>query len=142
VKETEISVGASISLEGMDINALEAGLLAVRQQVFQSILIELVKRIEADALAAARTCHGCGRPMVANGTNARRLQTLLGEVMFKRTRLRCTNCGTESYPWTTFWVLLPETSAPWGWGRELCGPPLRSATTRRRASWPSSRVWP
>lgn len=126
MKETEISFSASISLEGMDINALEARLLAVRQQAFQSVLIELVKRVEADVLAAARVCSGCGRTMVANGTNARRLQTLLGEVTFSRTRMRCTSCGRESYPLDNALGLAPRDKCTLG--------------VRERALWAATEI--
>lgn len=126
MKEIEVSFSASICLEGMDINALEERLLALRQQAFQSILIEVLERMEANVLAAERLCPYCGSLMRPNGTNARRLQTLLGEITFKRARLRCAGCGKESSPLDDVLGLAPRDKCTLG--------------VRERALWAATEV--
>jgi Uncharacterised protein family (UPF0236) len=98
VKEIRISLKLRIALGRRDVHGLEDALLKAREEAFLGILRRVLEAVEAEALRGRRLCSGCGGEEVRNGRAAKRLRTLLGEVRYRRVRLRCRGCGRERFP--------------------------------------------
>lgn len=98
MKDVCVSFVVTVALRQTDVHWLEAELLRLRQEVFQTVWTQVVGTIEAQALAHAGACPACGGPCVQNGRAPRRVDTLLGPLDLVRTRLRCQGCGAERVP--------------------------------------------
>lgn len=98
MKELKLSFSIKLAFERTDVNFLEEKLLVEREKVFQEILLKVLRWIEEEATRERPRCGCRDGVMERQGSNPRKLVTLLGEVEFKRARYRCKVCGRERYP--------------------------------------------
>lgn len=98
MKEIKISFTISIPLKQTDIHWIEEELLKKREEAFIEILNKVMEEIEEEAIKSKGLCRKCGQPLVRNGSEPRKIKTLLGSLEVKRVRLRCKCCGEEIYP--------------------------------------------
>jgi len=99
MKDVRMSFAVTVALQQTDVHWLEADLLRQRQAIFLAVFRQVLTAIEAAVLLAPLgPCPACGGRQVQNGRVPRRLETLLGRLQFERVRLRCQQCGRESFP--------------------------------------------
>jgi len=98
VKEIRISLKLKITLERRDVHGIEEALLKAREEAFLAIFQRVLERVEAEAVRDKRRCLRCGQEYVRNGRRAKRLRTLVGELWYRRVRVRCRGCGEEHFP--------------------------------------------
>lgn len=98
MKEIGISLEIKIALKQHDVHWIEEELLRLRAEVFQDILMKVLRAVEEEALGGQEKCRGCGGTVVRNGSDEKKIRTLLGAVRVKRARVRCSACGEEHYP--------------------------------------------
>lgn len=101
MKEIKISFTISISLKQTDIHWIEEELLKHREEAFKEALNKVLKEIEEVAIKDSGVCRECGATLVRNGSDAKKIKTLVGAVKVTRVRLRCQRCGKETYPLDT-----------------------------------------
>ena len=90
-------------------------MLERRQRVFEHPLVRTIERIREDVEARAeKLVCGCNGKLLRNGTDKRKVQTLLGEIEFERTRFRCQGCGKNYYPLDLALGLEPQMKATIG----------------------------
>lgn len=126
MKNIEMSFTVSVALQQTDVHWLEAELLRLREQVFLTLFERAIRRVEAAHLRRVGPCSVCGGPCVRNGRVLRQLQTLLGALVFQRTRLRCQHCGAERFPLDEALGLVPRMQQTLG--------------VRERALWAATEV--
>lgn len=98
MKEIKISFEVSIAIKQTDVHWIEEELLQVRQEVFMEILKQVMSEIEEDALKQGGTCRKCESKLVRNGSEPKKISTLLGAISYRRVRLRCKRCNEDIYP--------------------------------------------
>lgn len=98
MKEIKVSFTTSISLKQTDIHWIEEELLKKREEVFIEVMKKVMEGIEEEAVKSKGLCPDCGLTLVSNGSETKKIKTLLGTLRIRRTRLRCQRCGKEIYP--------------------------------------------
>lgn len=98
MKEINLSFDVSILLNQTDIHFIEEEMLKMREDIFLNILEKALLQIEADATGKASRCQNCGYTLVKNGSDKRKIKTLLGEIEIKRSRMYCKKCLLNFYP--------------------------------------------
>lgn len=98
MKEIRITFDINLSLDRCDVNYLEDELLKRREEVFKKITAIVLKILEEEILKKEIRCPNCGGSAIQKGFNRRKIETLLGEIDFKRKRFRCKVCCEEFYP--------------------------------------------
>jgi len=90
---TRVCEGSSFDLEAVEF-ALRTAVLLAGAGLLQQILRE---RFGSAAALGAVSC-ACGQRMHSAGIRAKRLRTILGEVLFERPAFVCPRCGARRYP--------------------------------------------
>jgi hypothetical protein len=98
MKEIKLSFDLSIVLNQTDIHFVEEKLLKMREEVFLEVLEKVISEIEKEALRGQSKCDICGSALVKNGSEKRKIKTLVGEITTNRARLRCPICKLDIYP--------------------------------------------
>jgi len=98
MKEINLSFNVSIVLNQTDIHFIEEELLKTREDIFLKVLEKTLLQIETEAIKKAGKCKKCGYPLVKNGTDRRKIKTLLGEIEISRSRMYCKKCRASTYP--------------------------------------------
>lgn len=81
----------------MDLEAVESALRAAVLAAGAGVLEELLRPVGTGRRRAPLRC-ACGGPMRSTGVRNKKIQTLLGEVRFARSRHMCEACGAVRYP--------------------------------------------
>lgn len=98
MKEIKLSFDLSIVLNQSDIHFVEEKLLKMREELFIEVLEKVISEIEREALRGQGKCDICGSALVKNGSEKRKIKTLVGEITTNRARLRCPICKLDIYP--------------------------------------------
>jgi hypothetical protein len=98
MKEIKLSFKISISLNQTNIHWIEEELLRIREEVFKEVFNKVLRRIEKEAIKVTKTCKECGSSLVKNGSEPKKIKTLIGIIEAKRTRFRCQRCREDTYP--------------------------------------------
>lgn len=89
MKEIKVSFTISIPLKQTDIHWIEEELLKKREEVFIEAMKKVMEGIEKEAIKSKELCSDCGLTLVKNGSETKKVKTLLGTLVIKRARLRC-----------------------------------------------------
>lgn len=98
MKEIKISFTISIPLKETDIHYIEEELLKKRKEILIEVLKRVIREIEEEAIKSNGFCKRCGLPLVKNGSEPKKMKTLLGTLRIDRVRLRCQRCKRDIYP--------------------------------------------
>jgi hypothetical protein len=98
MKEIKLSFKINIALNQSDINWIEEELLRTREEIFKEVFKELLRRIEKEVMKEDKVCEECGSFLVKNGSESKKIRTLIGVIKIKRVRLRCKKCKKDIYP--------------------------------------------
>jgi len=108
MKEIKLSFKLSIVLNQTDIHWVEEELLKMRQELFLEVLEKVISEIEREALKGQSKCDICRSALVKNGSEKRKIKTLVGEITINRARLRCKRCELDIYPFDNAIGLVPS----------------------------------
>jgi hypothetical protein len=108
MKEIKLSFKLSIVLNQSDIHWVEEKLLRMREELFLEILEKVISEIEKKALKEQSKCDICGSALVKNGSEKRKIKTLVGEIAVSRVRMRCQKCKLDIYPFDNAIGLAPS----------------------------------
>lgn len=114
MKEIKVSFSISLSLDRCDVNYLEDELLRKREEVFKELALTILGIIEEEILKRKVRCPKCGGEANQKGQNSRKIETLLGEIEFKRKRFKCKGCSREIYPLDEAIGLEPQSKCTLG----------------------------
>lgn len=98
MKEINLSFNVNILLNQTDIHFIEEEMLKMREDIFLNVLEKTLLQIEIEATGKDSKCQKCGYPLVKNGSDKRKIKTLLGEIEIKRSRMYCKKCRANTYP--------------------------------------------
>jgi hypothetical protein len=98
MKEIKLTFSISIAIDRCDVNHVEEELLKKREEVFKEIMVNVLERIERERLRHGVKCPACEGQAIKKGSDGRKIETLIGEIRYRRTRFKCRNCNVEFYP--------------------------------------------
>jgi hypothetical protein len=81
----------------VDLEALESALRKAAMATGAEVLEELVRAVGVGRRESAVRCR-CGAVMKSSGVKAKTIHTLLGEIVFERSRYACPSCPHTRYP--------------------------------------------
>lgn len=82
---------------GVDLEALEQAVRGAALAAGARVLEELLRTVGVGRRSENIRCT-CGAVMCSTGVRAKRIQTLLGDVQFERSRYQCPCCGISCFP--------------------------------------------
>ena len=91
-----VSCNVSVSIESISVNSIEQAALEGAREAGKRLFLAFLELIER-TLPENRICD-CGGRLESRGRVDRELMTVVGDVLFRRQKLRCRDCGNEEYP--------------------------------------------
>jgi len=98
MKEIKVSFSITLLLDRCDVNYMEEELLKKREDAFKEIMVRVLDRIEGERLRQGIKCSVCEGEAIKKGSEGRKIETLIGQIRYTRTRFKCKRCGMEFYP--------------------------------------------
>jgi hypothetical protein len=98
MKEIRISFSITLLIDRCDVNYVEEELLKKREDVFKEIMVRVLERIERERLRQEIKCPACEGDAIKKGSEGRKIETLIGKILYTRARFKCKRCGGEFYP--------------------------------------------
>jgi len=82
---------------GVDLESWEFGLRSAVMVAGARLLEKLVEGLGSGRREAGVVC-ACGSEMKSEGRRGKRIKTVLGEILFRRSRFVCADCGRSRFP--------------------------------------------
>ncbi len=87
----EASCTITVSIDDISVNSIEQAVLEGAREAGKKLFLAFLELIEK-ALPKERICD-CGGHLESRGRVSRELMTVAGDILFRRQKLRCLQCG-------------------------------------------------